>query len=351
MERYPSGIGEQGFWQKDVSRGFPAWLQRVEVPKKDGVVHHPLVTDTRSLLWITNQNTITQHVWTSRTPRLEYPDLVRIRSRSAGGRFLRDPRGRDRAARSPGRAVIAVVGQDLGLEGLPRRRPAQRADSHRHGGRVRARRGRAAGPPRGRSTDPGIQQGGPPRTHLRGHRAGTATARRSRRRTRSAPGAVRRSRRPARGRSWNGATCTRAPSRCATCPNALRRSATCGPACGAAGDRSGSPSRSCAGRSETGGKRRSRERRSAQGPRLVVPHLGVVDRRVDAARRGGAVWAPSRTLKMPGASMSTRKIRTLRATQPRRVSGPAGDDPPRKRTGARANVSRSLWCFSVAPQL
>jgi bifunctional non-homologous end joining protein LigD len=75
MERYPSGIGAQGFWQKDVSRGFPAWLQRVEVRKKDGVVHHPLVTDTRSLLWITNQNTITQHVWTSRTPRLEYPDL------------------------------------------------------------------------------------------------------------------------------------------------------------------------------------------------------------------------------------------------------------------------------------
>ena len=71
MERYPSGIGEQGFWQKDVSRGFPAWLQRVEVPKKDGVVHHPLVTDTRSLLWITNQNTITQHVWTSRMPRLD----------------------------------------------------------------------------------------------------------------------------------------------------------------------------------------------------------------------------------------------------------------------------------------
>lgn len=75
MERYPSGIGQQGFWQKDVSRGFPDWLQRVEVPKKDGVVHHPLVTDTRSLLWMTNQNTITQHVWASRTPRLEYPDL------------------------------------------------------------------------------------------------------------------------------------------------------------------------------------------------------------------------------------------------------------------------------------
>jgi len=75
MERYPAGIGEKGFWQKDVSKGFPAWLRRVEVPKKDGVVHHPVITDTRSLLWVTNQNTVTHHVWTSRVPRLDYPDL------------------------------------------------------------------------------------------------------------------------------------------------------------------------------------------------------------------------------------------------------------------------------------
>ena len=75
MERYPAGIGEKGFWQKDVSKGFPPWLQRVEVPKKNGVVHHPVITDTRSLLWAANQNTITLHVWTSRVPRLEYPDL------------------------------------------------------------------------------------------------------------------------------------------------------------------------------------------------------------------------------------------------------------------------------------
>ena len=75
MERYPAGIGEKGFWQKDVSRGFPPWLRRVDVPKKDGVVHHPIVTDTRSLLWTANQNTITHHVWASRVPRLDYPDL------------------------------------------------------------------------------------------------------------------------------------------------------------------------------------------------------------------------------------------------------------------------------------
>jgi len=75
MERYPSGIGKKGFWQKDVSKGFPDWLTRVEVPKKDGTVHHPLINDTRSLLWMTNQNTITPHVWVSRVPALHAPDV------------------------------------------------------------------------------------------------------------------------------------------------------------------------------------------------------------------------------------------------------------------------------------
>jgi bifunctional non-homologous end joining protein LigD len=75
MERYPAGIDKKGFWQKDVSKGFPDWLERIEVPKKDGTVHHPLVIDTRSLLWVTNQNTITLHVWTSRAPKLYYPDV------------------------------------------------------------------------------------------------------------------------------------------------------------------------------------------------------------------------------------------------------------------------------------
>jgi bifunctional non-homologous end joining protein LigD len=75
MERYPAGIGKKGFWQKDVSKGFPDWLERVKVPKKDGIVHYPIVTDVRSLLWVTNQNTITQHVWTSRVPDLQYPDI------------------------------------------------------------------------------------------------------------------------------------------------------------------------------------------------------------------------------------------------------------------------------------
>ena len=75
MERYHRGIAEPGFFQKDVVKGFPEWLERVEVPKKDGVVHHPIANDTRSLLWLANQNSITIHVWPSRTPNLYYPDI------------------------------------------------------------------------------------------------------------------------------------------------------------------------------------------------------------------------------------------------------------------------------------
>jgi bifunctional non-homologous end joining protein LigD len=109
MERYPSGIGRQGFWQKDVSRGFPEWLQRVEVPKKDGVVRHPLATDTRSLVWMANQNAVTLHVWPSRVPRLFHPDVCV---------FDLDPPGDDPDHPDVARAATLQVRDLLGELGL-----------------------------------------------------------------------------------------------------------------------------------------------------------------------------------------------------------------------------------------
>lgn len=75
MERFHRGIGAPGFFQKDVVKGFPEWLKRVEVPKHGGTVHHPIANDVRSLLWLANQNSITIHVWPSRTPNLYKPDI------------------------------------------------------------------------------------------------------------------------------------------------------------------------------------------------------------------------------------------------------------------------------------
>ena len=62
------GIAGQGFIQKNLGRGAPEWLQRVEVPKKDGLVVYPLLDDAASLLWMANQNCITPHVWTRAYP-------------------------------------------------------------------------------------------------------------------------------------------------------------------------------------------------------------------------------------------------------------------------------------------
>lgn len=75
LERYPGGIGGAGFLQKSVVRGVPSWLERITVPKQGGVVHHASATDRRSLQWIANQNTVTIHIWPSRTPSLSRPDL------------------------------------------------------------------------------------------------------------------------------------------------------------------------------------------------------------------------------------------------------------------------------------
>lgn len=107
MERFPSGTGGKGFLQKNVVKGFPEWLKRVETPKKGGVVHYALANNRRSLQWLANQNTITLHVWTARAPKLDRPDICIIDL---------DPTEDDpdtlRAAALLGRDVFA----DLGLE-------------------------------------------------------------------------------------------------------------------------------------------------------------------------------------------------------------------------------------------
>jgi bifunctional non-homologous end joining protein LigD len=75
LERFHRGIGEKGFFQKNIGPAAPAWLERVAVPKTDGVVNYAVVRDERGIMWLVNQNCITPHVWTSRVPTLFYPDL------------------------------------------------------------------------------------------------------------------------------------------------------------------------------------------------------------------------------------------------------------------------------------
>jgi bifunctional non-homologous end joining protein LigD len=74
MERFHRGIGEAGFFQKNVAKP-PPFIETVAVPKKDGVVNYPVIRDEAGLLWMANQNSVTPHVWSARIPTLMYPDI------------------------------------------------------------------------------------------------------------------------------------------------------------------------------------------------------------------------------------------------------------------------------------
>jgi bifunctional non-homologous end joining protein LigD len=121
MERFPSGIGAKGFLQKNVVKGFPEWLERAELPKKDGTVHYPLANDARSLQWMANQNTVTLHVWTSRMPDPWQPDVCvfdldpaegdpePLRTAALGLRDLLDERGVPTAVKTSGSKGFHIV--------------------------------------------------------------------------------------------------------------------------------------------------------------------------------------------------------------------------------------------------
>jgi bifunctional non-homologous end joining protein LigD len=77
LQRFPEGIGRQGFLQQDASDHFPAWIRRATVPRRQGgTVDHVVCDDAASLVYLANQAAVTFHAWTSRVEHLGRPDLV-----------------------------------------------------------------------------------------------------------------------------------------------------------------------------------------------------------------------------------------------------------------------------------
>jgi bifunctional non-homologous end joining protein LigD len=106
VQRFPRGIGEQGWVQQDFADSLPDWIGRVEVAKEGGTVVHPVAESPEALRWLAKQNCITLHVWQSRQGRLRNPDRLV---------FDLDPSGTDFAVvRATAHAVAGVL-EDLGL--------------------------------------------------------------------------------------------------------------------------------------------------------------------------------------------------------------------------------------------
>lgn len=77
MQRFPDGIEGEGFYQKDVSSYFPAWIKTKAVAKKDdGQVHYVVANSQATLVYLANQACIVMHAWPSRIDKLHYPDRL-----------------------------------------------------------------------------------------------------------------------------------------------------------------------------------------------------------------------------------------------------------------------------------
>lgn len=76
MQRFPDGIGGEGFYQKEAPDHFPDWIDTVTVAKQGGEVRQVVCNHAATLVYLANQACITPHPWLSRRDRLEVPDRL-----------------------------------------------------------------------------------------------------------------------------------------------------------------------------------------------------------------------------------------------------------------------------------
>lgn len=76
MQRFPHGIGQQGFFQKNASEYFPDWIQTVKVKKVDGWLNQVVCNTKETLIYLVNQYTLTFHVALSTVNSINKPDKM-----------------------------------------------------------------------------------------------------------------------------------------------------------------------------------------------------------------------------------------------------------------------------------
>jgi bifunctional non-homologous end joining protein LigD len=80
LKRYPNGIKDQYFFQKDSPDSFADWLrtESIESDHKGSTINYVFAEDRASLLYLVNLGCIDHNPWMSRSPTLDNPDFVLI---------------------------------------------------------------------------------------------------------------------------------------------------------------------------------------------------------------------------------------------------------------------------------
>jgi bifunctional non-homologous end joining protein LigD len=76
MQRFPDGIGDDGFFQKDRPDHYPEWIASVSLKKQGGRIEHVIVNDAATLVYLANQACITLHLALARADKPHHPDRL-----------------------------------------------------------------------------------------------------------------------------------------------------------------------------------------------------------------------------------------------------------------------------------
>lgn len=76
LQRFPNGIDQAGFYQKNAADYFPDFIKTVEIETEEGSNTQIVCNDKRSLLYLVNQGTVSFHIWLSRKDKIRQPDKV-----------------------------------------------------------------------------------------------------------------------------------------------------------------------------------------------------------------------------------------------------------------------------------
>lgn len=77
MKKYPHGIKEEGFFQKNAGEGVPDFVKTVKIGRKGkNAIEMILCNDKKTLVWLANQNCITPHIWLSKVDKPNHPDRM-----------------------------------------------------------------------------------------------------------------------------------------------------------------------------------------------------------------------------------------------------------------------------------
>jgi bifunctional non-homologous end joining protein LigD len=74
--RYPNGIKEKFFYQKNVPDHLPVWIKTFNWQSKDRIIRMLVVTEKADLVWLANLACIELHPWLSRQQTIYNPDYM-----------------------------------------------------------------------------------------------------------------------------------------------------------------------------------------------------------------------------------------------------------------------------------